>query len=534
MLSRLAALPLVLIFLLPLALALALMLASFTDAGAFAALLEHPQFWGAAKLTLFTGLASTALSLLCALMIIAGRVNKPPQAGAMLALPHLSLAIGLSLLIMPAGLLARIIAMPFGWTSPPNWVTTQDPHGLALMAALVLKETPFLVWAFASLLNREDLRQAFAGQSAVARSLGHGSVSVFLRIIAPQLLARTVWPLVAVLAYSLTVVDMAIFIGPSQPPTLAQLVWSDLNEAEPAMAARGAAGVLTLSVGILLLLMVVGLFLRLGKPYAHKWLSGPPGTGLYKISFLTQIWGLWRVSTVAIVILLLFQSVSGLWPFPQLVPENFSTAAWQRLFSDGRPLVTSFLLALGTAATALAASVAWLEGVKPSRDRLMLWLAAFTLCLPSLVIGLGQYRLFLAFGITGTALAMFLAHVLPVAAYAFIMLHGPYRGFDRRWQATAAGLGQNRAAFLMKIKWPLLKAPLLSTFAVGFAVSMAQYVPAQLAAAGRFATLPIEAVTLSSGGNRALVATYGAALMALPLIVFLAASWLGRPRWSLR
>lgn len=534
MLSRLAALPLFLIFLLPLALTLALILPAFADAAAFKALLNHPQFWGAAWLTLFTGLASTALSLICTLIIIAGRPTRPPQAGVMLALPHLSLAIGLSLLIMPAGLLARIVALPFGWTSPPQWVTTQDPYGLALIAALVLKETPFLVWAFASLLNRDDLQQSFAGQRAVARSLGHGPASVFLRVIVPQLLRRTVWPIVAVLAYSLTVVDMAIIIGPTQPPTLAQLIWTDLNDAEPAMAARGAAGVMALCVGILILPWVVGLSVRLGRPYTRKWLSGPPGTGLHKIPFLTQIWGLWSLFYSAIVILLLFQSGSGLWPFPKLLPASLTLSAWEKLLDDGGPLLTSFLLAFGTAATALAASMVWLEGMRPSRDKILLWLSAFLLCLPSLVIGLGQYRLFLALGITGTALAMFLAHVLPVVAYVFIMLHGPYRGFDRRWQATAAGLGQKRAAFLCQIKWPLLKAPILAAFAVGFAVSIAQYVPAQLAAAGRYSTLPIEAVTLSSGGNRALVAAYGTALMALPLTVFLLAQWLGKPRWRAR
>lgn len=531
MLARLAALPLIVVFLLPLGLSLALILPTFTDAAAFTALLNHPQFWGAVRLTLFTGLAGTTLSLVFALLIVAGRMSKPPQAGAMLALPHLSLAIGLSLIIMPAGLLARIVALLLGWTSPPPWVTTQDPFGLALTAALALKETPFLVWAFASLLNRDDLRRSFAGQGAVARSLGHGPASVFLRVIAPQLLRLTAWPLIAVAAYSLTVVDMAMVIGPTQPPTLAQLIWTDLNDAEPAMAARGAAGVLALCIGILLLLAVVGLSIRLGRPQTSKWLSGPPGTGLRKISFPVQIWSFWRLSYAAIVILLLFRSMSGLWPFPDLLPDDLTVSAWAMLASDSRPLLTSLLMALASAATALAASLAWLEGLRPSRDRIMLWFSAFLLCLPSLLIGLGQYRLLLNLGITGTVPALFLVHVLPAAAYAFIMLQGPYRGFDRRWRASAAGLGQSAPAFLFKVKWPLLKAPLLSAFAVGFAVSIAQYVPAQLAAAGRYSTLPIEAVTLSSGGNRALVAAHGAALMAPPLIVFLLAQWFGRPFW---
>jgi putative thiamine transport system permease protein len=534
MFSRLAALPLFLILLLSLALPLVLLLPAFTDLNAFRAMLAHPQFWGAARLTLLTGLASTVLSLICALIIIAGRTHQPPQAGAMLALPHLSLAIGLSLVIMPAGLIARILALPLGWHSPPAWVTTQDPYGVALTAALVLKETPFLVWAFASLLNRDDVQQALAGQRTVARSLGHGRVSAFLRVIAPQLLSRTVWPLVAVFAYSFTVVDVAIVIGPTQPPTLAQLIWTDLNDAEPAVAARGAAGVLMLCTGILMLLLVAGLALRRGWPLARRWLSGPPASGLDKISFLTGIWGVWKALFAALVVLLLAQSLAGLWPFPGVLPQGFTLAAWHRLLQDGSPLLASVLLALTTAATALASTVLWLEGMRPSRDTIMLLPAALLLCLPSLVIGLGHYRLFLALGITGTAPAMFLAHLLPVAAYIFIMLQGPYRGFDRRWQSSAAGLGQGRTAFLLKVKWPMLKAPLLSAFAVGFAVSVAQYVPAQLVSAGRFSTLPMEAVTLASGGSRALVAAYGAALMALPLMVFLASAWLGRPRWRMR
>ena len=82
-----------------------------------------------------------------------------------------------------------------------------------------------------------------------------------------------------------------------------------------------------------------------------------------------------------------------------------------------------------------------------------------------------------------------------------------------------------------RVKLPLLKAPLLTAAAIGFAVSIAQYVPAQLIAAGHFSTLPMEAVTLASGGNRQLTAAYALVLALPPLVAFLAAAVLGRPRW---
>ena len=193
-------------------------------------------------------------------------------------------------------------------------------------------------------------------------------------------------------------------------------------------------------------------------------------------------------------------------------------------------------LSYGLAATivALAACVAWFESQLESSDRLMLVAAGLVLCLPSLLIGLGQYRLFLRLGITGTSLAVFLAHVLPVMAYVFVMLHGPYRSFDNRWREVSSGLMVSRSRFLFSVKWPMLKANLWAAAAVGFAVAVAQFVPVQLAAAGRHATLATEAVTLTSGGNRALIATYALALTLLPLSGFGLAALMGKSRWKLR
>jgi putative thiamine transport system permease protein len=46
------------------------------------------------------------------------------------------------------------------------------------------------------------------------------------------------------------------------------------------------------------------------------------------------------------------------------------------------------------------------------------------------------------------------------------------------------------------------RASLLAALAVGFAVSVAQYLPTLFVGAGRFNTVTTEAVTLASGGQR--------------------------------
>ena len=111
----LGALPLLALWALPLAAALAAAIFSATDPAAWAAMFAHPQLWHGLLLSLFTGLFSTALALLSALIIAAGFYrsnvwNRLQGAAAVgMALPHLAFATGFGFLIMPSGFLTRLL-----------------------------------------------------------------------------------------------------------------------------------------------------------------------------------------------------------------------------------------------------------------------------------------------------------------------------------------------------------------------------------------------------------------------------------------
>ena len=77
----------------------------------------------------------------------------------------------------------------------------------------------------------------------LARSLGYGPVQAWLKVVLPLVYPQIRLPVYAVLAYSLSVVDMAIVLGPTTPPTLAPLVlrWfhdPDLGDALPGRGRR--------------------------------------------------------------------------------------------------------------------------------------------------------------------------------------------------------------------------------------------------------------------------------------------------------
>ncbi|MBK5926061.1 hypothetical protein CCR87_01600, partial [Rhodobaculum claviforme] len=73
---------------------------------------------------------------------------------------------------------------------------------------------------------------------------------------------------------------------------------------------------------------------------------------------------------------------------------------------------------------------------------------------------------------------------------------------------------------LWAVRLPMLLRPVLTAAAVGFAVSVAQYLPTLLIGAGRVATLTTEAVGLASGANRRVIGAAAIAQMALPMLGF--------------
>jgi putative thiamine transport system permease protein len=526
--------PLGLFFIFPLMLSFIFSLSAIFEPSAWTALFLHPQIWSALLLSIFTGLTSTFIALFCAVFIVA-RSNTAkllPLTGAMIALPHVAFAIGVSFLIMPSGIVARVLAVIFGWTSPPNWITTHDPFGLSLIAVLALKEVPFLVWILASLMNREDIRRTFSGQRAAALSLGHDINSIWLRIFLPQVLPKIIWPIFIVYIYAATVVDMALVIGPTQPPPFALVVWADLNDAQVINNARGAVGAVFLSTIVAGVAVLVWALLKV-VARNRDWLSvGAPFNFSSGMNSPTGRMKSLATFYVIIVGLLFLLSLSPAWSFPHLWPDHISFAAWSRVWMQPSALVTSLLLAIATTLTALVLIIAWFETRSQNDDRWLFIVCAVALGLPSILLGLGQYKLALVMGLSGTAVGLFLAHLIPVLAYMFVVLAGPYRAFDPRWHASACGLMVKPSQFLMAIKFPLLKAPLLASSAIGFAVSFVQYVPAQLISAGRFSTLPMEAVTLTSGSNRPLTAAFALLLMMPPLLIFLFATYFGKSRWG--
>jgi putative thiamine transport system permease protein len=510
-------------------------LSALFDAAAWASLAEDPLWLAALRLTLWTGLASTALAWwITAWLLAQGFVRQ--RLGAllsglpvMLATPHAAFAIGLVFLIAPSGWILRALSpwlTGFDW--PPPWPTTQDPWGLGLIGALTAKEVPFLLWTAATQLQRDDVRQRWRAEHTLAQTLGYAPQRAWWRVVWPQLAPRLFWPLLAVLAYGLTVVDMALVIGPASPPTLAVLAWQWLQDADLAVNARGAAagGVLTLVVLLAALawrVVQAGQARRSRRAGGQRGRATPSRLGSLGLVLLLGLYA-------AVLLALAVGSVAGVWRFPALWPDALTAQAWLSVWASLDTVATTLGLALTSTLLALVWCVAWLELSPRHWDNTLRPLLYLPLVLPAVLWVVGLYSLALQWRLEGQWLGLLLAHTVMVLPYVLLALSPAYLGFDPRAAQLSDSLGHNRAAFLWRVKWPLLRRSLAASAAVGFAVSITQYLPTLYIGAGRFATVTTEAVTLASGAQRSLTSAYAGLQFLLPVLAFGLAAWIGRPR----
>lgn len=526
--------------LVPVAWAAASAVGAGSDAAAWHALLADTQWRRALALSVGTGLAATALSVLASAWILSRSFAARPWTvlvrtlAPMLAMPHAAFAIGLAFLLAPSGWILRALSpWATGFVLPPPWITTQDPWGLGVVAALVGKEVPFLLWVALSQLQRADAGALWARELDLARSMGYTRSAAWWRVVWPQLWPRLGAPVLAVAAYSLTVVDVALVIGPTSPPTAGVLAWQWLLDADPAVNAKGAAGAWLLAATSA---AFAGMFwlLRARLLPRRRWTDGTRGSREPAAASALATSASLPLLYLAVMATLAVGSISGVWRFPAVWPQALSFAGWRSVSASSGTVWTTLGIAAASSVSALVWSVLWLEAAPAHWDAPLRRIAYLPLLLPSILWVVGLHRLALAWQLDGTWLGLWLAHVLAALPYVLIALTPSYLGFDPRYRQLASSLGHGPLSFLVRVKWPLLRAGLAAALAVGFSVSIAQYLSTLFIGGGRFATVTTEAVALASGGQRSLLAAYAWLQWMLPAVVFALAALVGRPRRSRR
>lgn len=368
----------------------------------------------------------------------------------------------------------------------PDVLVVGDPWGLSLTAGLVAKEVPFLL-----LMTLAALPQVQAARTlAVARSLGYGRIAGWLKSVFPAIYAQIRLPIYVVLAFSMSVVDVALILGPTTPPTLSvQIVeWMGAPDLQNRMtAAAGALWQLALVLAVLALWRTgewavarLGcIWARSGHRHARDAVIRAVGLPLAAVTAITTLLGL---------ALLALWSVAAQWAYPDPLPAGLTARTWMRHADALADTATDTFLVAGIAtALALILTIGCLEAEHRHGGRMTrraTWALYLPLLVPQIAFLPGLQTLLLSVGADTGRAPVIAAHLVFVLPYVFLSLGDPWRAWDTRQATVAAALGATHTNILWRIRLPMLLRPVLTAMAIGIAVSVGQYLPTLLIGGG--------------------------------------------------
>lgn len=493
----------------------------------FGVLGAQPGIARSALLSILIGLVTTLISLGTVAAFVASDLGTTTFSrvrrliSPLLSVPHAAAAFGLAFMIAPSGMIMRLISpWATGLDRPPDLLIVNDPMALSMMAGLIVKEIPFLFLVTLAALPQTRHSETMR----LGRSLGYGRIASFTFLLWPPLYRQIRLAVFAVVAYATSVVDVALILGPHLPPTLpVRLIdWmNDPNLETRFLASAGAVMQLSVTLAALLIWVVIE---RIGA--LAVCLVRDRGARMRR-DLIVRILARLMMSSSALVVfggiaILALWSVSGLWQFPDALPANFSMRSWmQAMPRMSGPLATTLAVAGLSTLIALVLTILCLEReYETGRGRDALLLIYLPLIVPQISFMFGLQVLSIWLGVDASFGALVLAHLVFVLPYVFLSLSDPWRAHDRRHDQIAAGLGISRGRALLHIRLPMLTRAILTAAAVGFSVSVGQYLPTLLIGAGRLTTVTTEAVALAAGGNRRVIGVYAFMQTLLPFIAF--------------
>lgn len=475
--------------------------------------------------SLFLSLAAPLLALYMAFMVYSQyRFSRRWQSlekrlAPLLSLPHLALALGLVYLFSSGGMLWSVLWGLFGHTAP-DWLGLPRKSLFTMVLAIGIKEVPF----FLLILSALGRQLAIKDWLLQGRALGYSESASWCLLVFPIMLKQSRLALLAAMAYTLSVLDISLLLGPNIPQLYAVLLYSwqtGFSALEQAHAFFG---------NLLLLLMLAVLIVSI---YVHEWFTVKALSSLgvraqpLKIARLSRVFTLWlgffSLLTLAILATFLLWSL-GWHNHSSIMTADLSVTLWQEeWFFMQTPLFNSLNIALVSGLLGLAISVLALELQHQGRRYLPDYVWLMAILLPQLGMVYGWQVMHI--GITGAyhSAWIIVSHLPFTFAYSYLVLRGPFQSINRHYELVAASFAYSYWQRWWRVRFMLLRPALLSAFALAFSVSIAQYIPTLMLGAGRVTTITTEAVAVASGNQQSITAVYILLQALLPFIAFLVA-----------
>lgn len=179
-------------------------------------------------------------------------------------------------------------------------------------------------------------------------------------------------------------------------------------------------------------------------------------------------------------------------------PRQLSLELYRQFFSDPawwgstvQSLIVAAVTTLLTLVLAVPAAYALARSRLPFRTGLN-GLFMTPILVPVIVLGLGLYLQFSAWGLLDTTVGIVLAHVMLTTPYIMVSVMSGLRHADPALETVAAVMGASRATIFFRVVLPQLKAAIAVGALFAFLMSLDEVVVAYFLTGTQSMTLPVK------------------------------------------
>ena len=487
-------------------------------------------------LSLFIGFFSTLLALFFSQLILLYIFNTKIFyylkiiISPLVALPHITMAVGLLFLLSPSGFIIRALS-PWltGYDRPPDFYLIPDEFGLSLILGLVLKEIPFFLLTSIAALEQFPANKLFN----VGKSLQHSNFSTWCLIIFPNLYNKIRLVIFIVMAFTSSVIDMALVLSPSTPSTLSIRILQFYQSTET-NSIFIASNLALVQVIIIIILMLTWKLIEMIIKHNYFF--------LFSIKFLPRKKYFLEKYFFSLGLFLIFLSILGIinsffwgignnWYFPNVYPETYTLDHIISFFNENKVIILNSLsIALIVSILSIFIIIIWIESCdylsinKPYLE----FLIFIPLFIPQISLLIGLQTFLIKVGFQNYFFSLIFIEILYVIPYCLILLGPALRGINKDFLSIGASLGKTRIQRLFLIKIPLIVSTLLTSFAIGIIISLSLYTPVYFIGAGRITTLTVETLNLATSGLRQDLGVATIFQIIIPIFILLIVAYLNK------
>ncbi|MFT5839732.1 MAG: putative thiamine transport system permease protein [Flavobacteriales bacterium] len=476
-------------------------------------------------MSLFSAIFSTLISLYIAFMVysqfhLSQRLQSfEKYLAPLLSLPHLAIALGLVFLFSDGSLFFVDSGLP--------------RKGLStLIIAIVIKEVPFFLLIFSAIGRQLPIKYWLLQ----GKALGYQDYRCWWFLVFPPLLKQSRLALLAATAYTLSVVDVSLLVGPNIPELFAVSVY----RWQTSFATGDQALAFWANALLLILLAVSVCILYVHEKLAHAGFKALAIQGSrFYMGIISPAFKAWLpmlgLLTAMMVLIFVLWSLGvnlhnvSFDPSDRFALTQLSTRLWQdEWLFFALPLQNSLLIGLFTGLLGVAFALLALELQRQKGQYWpdYYWLLAIILPQLSMVLGWQILHIWSQGGYHSGWII--LSHLPFTFAYAYLVLKGPFQHVEARYELLAASFGYSSWQSWWQVRFRLLLPAIFTAFAITFSVSIAQYIPTLMMGAGRVTTITTEAVAIGTGSQQDLIAVYVLLQSSLPFMAFFVAAILAR------